>query len=1214
MKKFLQRTCSWLVMLIAMFAVSMSASAQFDLLGSGTKVFSATGTLDGTYTTTYQDAQSTGMPFAQGSTAALDVVNSAKTKVATASVSLSGYDVTFTVSGSTATTDGAYTIVVPENYFYSGYSWMPYYSSEEKFTINLTGMGGGTVDPGTGGGTVDPGTGGGEVDPVDPTPSGQPLNVTFDFSKGFVAEKDGITCESDGMSNSVYGWQLKTDKHITFSAPYGYLISQIVVKDGSGYNNNYYTEIDGGDWSAGNTWTGSASSVTLTSYYNSRLTTATITLVKDPNAKELFAFTGATPAAGTELESLETFTLGLPADVTSLTDFGSTISVNGNSTSVSASVNGTGLVITLDKAIVTDGSYTIVVPQEFATAGSGAINSEYTVQYTVNSPVFELTADNFSPKPGDDIELDLANGQVFKAVNVIYPAGITLSEGTVPFRIDGTKVSGTFTAYDGRGLLNFEKNSITTSGSHTFEFLAGAFTSTTGKKSTAFTLTYEVGVKHNKYTVNLNAGTDAMPADATITVAGADYKSGDVISVTTVLAESDITNTDVDGFIFKSVEITQPQTVEINNNKVDIEGAVIVTYEKIIPRVEYTEITPAAEIDLDNNGRLSSICIKFPENFSTDYTVAPTGFSFTDPAGQQITLSTPYGFTGWSSGTDLYINFPVQEALGTYTLDIPADAITFASGLKNEAIHFEWTLRAEYFQFPYTYSDVVKEFASFTLKAPAGTTFNGCTLNNLKLFEGYSSDDEPIYEEIPVTVDISSNPTEAVVTFVKPVVEKGSYNYVIPEGCFTTADGRKNREYNFYQNVDPTEYIDILSTTPENYVTVDGPFTSIVLNLGSELDRGDVIFGETISFNWSTDLPVTATLNGKKVTLTFDDSCINYGSNNNTFLIPEGFITTIDGAISRSVGIYNVWINAPKLPLELSGIQMGWDGDVVTTSGAKVEQVGVLLVQFPENVALAEDADLNAITVTDGTGSPCQLYMSGDAPYIYVTNGNQLFVWVNPSMTKIGTYTLHIPAGYLVGEDSGNVNAEINFELVIADIETFEPATSIADDDTVDTLTELVLTAPAGVTFSHFTDYPANFFYLTGEGITGDGKVYMQATVAEDGKTATLKLGNIKKNGEYTITVPKGYLRSTTPNTGNAEIVIRVTVDHKVLDWDANDNGIVEVNDVDAAVSAALERAYYGMGSSSDDDPALKALDLNEDGEITIGEITKLIEQLQPAK
>lgn len=1213
MKHLLNYTCRCLLSLVAMIAVSLSASAQSDLLGSGTKVFSATGTLDGTYTTTYQDAKSSGMPMSKDGTSALDVVSSTGVKVGAASVTLSGFDVTFTINGSTAQSDGSYSFTVPENYFsvYNFINGRNYGCSADKFTINLTGMGGGT-DGGEGGGGTQ---GGGEDGDGGGTGTGtQPLNVTFDFSHGFVAEKDGVTCESDGEPNSVFGWQLKTDKHITFTAPYGYLISQIVVKDGSGYNNNYYTEIDGGDWSAGNTWTGSASSVTLTSYYNSRLTTATITLVKDPNAKELFAFTSATPAAGTELEKLETFTLALPAGTTGLTGLGSTISVNGDNTSVSASVNsdGTGLVITLDKAIVTDGSYTIVVPREFATAGSGAINSEYTVQYTVNSPVFELTADNFSPKPGDDIEIDLANGQVFKAVNVIYPAGITLREGTVAFRIDGAKVSGTFTAYDGRGLLSFEANSITKSGNHTFDFPAGAFTSTTGKTSTAFTLTYEVGMKHNKYKVLLTAGDDAMPADATITVAGADYKSGDVISVTTVLAESDVTDTDVEGFIFKGVEITQPQTVEINNNKVDFEGAVIVTYEKIIPRVEYTEITPAAEVNLDERN-FGSICIKFPENFSTDYTVAPTGFSFTNPAGQQITLSTPYGFTGWSSGTDLYINFPGQHTPGTYTLDIPEDAITFVSGLKNKAIHFEWTLSAKFFVFERYDGETVKKFTEFSLQIPEGVTISECNVTKLQRAVGRDEETfETIYEEVAVTTALTSS--AVTFTFATPFTQKESVNLILPEGAITATDGRKNREVSIYQNVDPTEYIDIVSTTPESYVTVDGPFTSIVLNLGSELDPAKVTFGETIRFNGNTDLPVTASIEGTQLTLTFDDSYINYGSNNNSFLIPEGFITTIDRAISRSVGIYNVWINAPKLPLELSGIQMGWDGDVVTTSGAKVEQVGVLLVQFPENVALAEDADLNAITVTDGNGSPCQLYMNGDVPNIYVTNGNQLFVWVNPTMTEIGTYTLHIPAGLLVGEESGNVNAEINFELVIADIDTFVPATSIADGDEVDTLTELVLTASADVTFSHFTGYPANFFYLTGEGVTGDGKVYNAATVSEDGKTATLKLGNIKKNGEYTITIPKGYLRSTTPNEGNAEIVIRVTVDHKVLDWDANDNGIVEVRDVDAAVSAALERGYYGMGGSSDDDPALKALDLNNDGEITIGEIAKLIEQLQPAK
>lgn len=497
MKKFLQRSLMWLVALVAMFAVSGNAWAQYGLLGNGTNVFSATGTLDGTYTTTYQAAQSSGMPFVQASTAALDVINSAKNKVATASVSLTGYDVTFTVSGSTATENGAYTIVVPDNYFYSGYTWMRYDCAGEKFTINLTGA--------TGGGEVDPGTGGGEVDP-DPEqpeqPGAQPLNVTFNFGKGFVAEQDGITCEYDGTYNNNYGLQVKEGKYVTFAAPYGYLISQIVLTD-SNYGSSLGYNVSAGELS-GDTWTGSASSVTFTSTGFSRMTTATITLVADPNAKAIFAdFTSAFPEDGSKVEELGSIVLGLPAGVTlSPTSGACTIIVNGEEQASKYSQSESGDLEVAVPYINEDGEYTIVIPRGLATAADGSISPETTLHYTVASPWFTITESMLGPNPANSITFTRdENGNIldpFQSFNIRLSNGLTfgLADAT-PFRFirNGETINGNLTVGDydqTTATINFASNAIRTPGEYTFRIPAEALTTTDGRKNKEFSWTYTV--------------------------------------------------------------------------------------------------------------------------------------------------------------------------------------------------------------------------------------------------------------------------------------------------------------------------------------------------------------------------------------------------------------------------------------------------------------------------------------------------------------------------------------------------------------------------------------------------------------------------------------------------------------------------------------------------------------------------------------------------
>lgn len=627
--------------------------------------------------------------------------------------------------------------------------------------------------------------------------------------------------------------------------------------------------------------------------------------------------------------------------------------------------------------------------------------------------------------------------------------------------------------------------------------------------------------------------------------------------------------------------------------------------------VDYSGTTPrVGDVNIDLNS-FDHVSITFPEASADNIFTVPEGLRFTDPLGNSVAINTTFGFTLWAGANELHINFPEQLLLGTYTLTIPADAITFASGSKNKTITLQWRLKGTKFQFGYYNSyETLRSFDRFALSAPEGVTLASTTLTQLRQYVGYDPDTyDPIFDMVPVDVTLIGN--TALFTFPQPFDTKAGISLTIPAGTITAADGRTNREISIYQEVDPTDYIDVVACSPASHrYDLYGPVDHLVLNLDRTIDNDDILHcGNTIAVN-GRNVPVTAHVVADMLVINIDKDCVRY-DDYNQFRIPEGFLTTRHSCATREVWMNNVYLKTDTTLLTFLGVQPGHDAQLVTTPRAEVEKMGIVILQFDEPIDATYNADLSAVTVYDPEGHPCTLY-SGSGWLAYdpeaETNAHTFTLWVYPDRTDVGTYTIHVPAGTFEGLESGTTNTDIIFPLVIPDIDTFRPITSIADGATVNTLSELVLTAPQGITFDHFTDYPANFFYLTGEGINGDGRIINQATIAPDGKTATLRLGSITTDGDYTITIPKGYLRSTDPSKGNAEITLHVTLSQQTLPWDADGNGEINAADVLAAAAVVLE---HTSPTAPDTTTALRALDLNGDGHITIGEIARLIQRIK---
>lgn len=509
MKKFLQRSLMWLVALVAMFAVSGNAWAQDAVINTAAGQTSNGGaTISGGY-------GYAGDCYACGPQQSM-VISATKTITKIVLTENSNYRSygswtaspnSCSTSGVTTTWEGESTSVTFNNPLTNPWDFLGVDKVEVWYAE------GGTVDPGTGGGTVDP-------DPEQPEqPGAQPLNVTFNFSKGFVAEQDGITCEANGSFNSSYGYyQVKANQYITFTAPYGYLITEMVLDDG---NNGYYSaytvstgeyeseEYDGWVYYPGN-WTGSAASVTFYSNGNNRMKTATITLVKDPNAKAIFAdFTSAFPEDGSKVEELGSIVLGLPTGVTlSPTSGACTIIVNGEEQASKYSQSESGDLEVAVPYINEDGEYTIVIPRGLATAADGSISPETTLHYTVASPWFTITESMLSPNPANSITFTRdENGNILdplQAFNIRLNNGLAfaVADGS-PFQFSYSKDNVNTIVRDAKlfvysdspstATINFASKAIRTPGEYIFTIAPKSLTTTDGRQNKEeFSWTYTV--------------------------------------------------------------------------------------------------------------------------------------------------------------------------------------------------------------------------------------------------------------------------------------------------------------------------------------------------------------------------------------------------------------------------------------------------------------------------------------------------------------------------------------------------------------------------------------------------------------------------------------------------------------------------------------------------------------------------------------------------
>lgn len=450
-----------------------------------------------------------------------------------------------------------------------------------------------------------------------------------------------------------------------------------------------------------------------------------------------------------------------------------------------------------------------------------------------------------------------------------------------------------------------------------------------------------------------------------------------------------------------------------------------------------------------------------------------------------------------------------------------------------------------------------------------------------------------------------------------PSTADGKYNVslTIPAGIFVSDNGRTNEAMTLHYVYDSNKYFAV-SPNFESYGHVTGPvktftltaaegvtFTGIapdkVADPENGVDRPTVFKGGSY-LTWAN--PVISA-DGKSVTLTLADPISADSPYEQYYLVvPDGLFTgtlgTAEGvtfpATSTGFGAWQkiFYIDAPAYDhVEIAGPVE--NGESITSYG------GYIYIYV--NKSIGGDKDIpEGTTLTSADGQSVEIY----DVYSNWNNGNSYFVVKTASNLQPGTYTLHVPA------DSRYADGVIDFTFTL--VETFDLADgTFAPTGTVEaqTLESFTWTAPEGKTILSvdltkigngaydsnwnwvFTPLAGLTYEIAGEKNQVVFTLAEPITVSEGQTTASLNLsfqgaaivcadGSMSKGGSYSVTI------DPFPNDINRD--------------GKEDN----VDDAIAISDIILRNDGYLQNNIS------KA-DLNGDGEVTIGDLVKYIQQLQ---
>lgn len=571
----------------------------------------------------------------------------------------------------------------------------------------------------------------------------------------------------------------------------------------------------------------------------------------------------------------------------------------------------------------------------------------------------------------------------------------------------------------------------------------------------------------------------------------------------------------------------------------------------------------------DREDGLGNITLTFADNFADNISLQsgdalPGGMTFTLPAG--VTRGLIYANSG---SNELHIGLSGANVAGDYRIQIPKGAFNFANATfgegVNAAVDQTWTLTAattfrvnsdaiatedvEGNEFTATQHNL-KKFQAFAVSAPAEQTFSAVT--SPVTVDVTVGDADPI--QVAATAALEEEGAKAVFTLPAAYTEEGDVSVSVPASALTLG-GLTSKAFEFDVTIQPYDYFNI-TAEPAPETTYTGDRNTIVITLPEGKTANNV--GSTISLNGNSETVTAYAIDGNTVTLTLENG-FQYGSN--YYSIPADFLTDTNGDKNNYFGSWSV--NVVKQMMYASA----YVGDQnYTEKTITVEKFSSVRVYFDENMGESYNLnDITGITFTNGT-SPVSC--GGWANY----NDNSFFFTFSEISTP-GTYTLHIPADVFTSID-GNKNEEVNLDIVIPTPEYFAAMTvTPATGAEVESLKTFTLTAPEGVTFDKVKGLQ-NSSRVTFD----DNNTYTNSVVwAEDNKSVSFNISEVTTDGEHTLVIPAGFLRSTN-GEWSPELTATYTVSYPWFTLYSNqvqpNTGEVDaINGITIAAPAGIEFA-----------------------------------------
>lgn len=765
----------------------------------------------------------------------------------------------------------------------------------------------------------------------------------------------------------------------------------------------------------------------------------------------------------------------------------------------------------------------------------------------------------------------------FKEKSITYTVNITGGPDDATIKITNPKTWMAGTYKDG-DVVEFNQ----TINADYVEATLPLYTSSVQVTSDFVNVTYTALESYNYYVTY----TGQVPPAPAVTVGGApvqQYPGYDDFIYLNEPLTAEAVATGASGYDIEVTSIEHPYDTEFGRFTVNFtKQPVYTSVTSVDPSWTEQEATP----DNEYGTHLHYFNIYFADNVSADYSTynsdpIPVGCTFTTPDGE---VELDY-LAAWTGGANLSFATKTNHfAEGDYTFHFPAGVIQFEGDKVNPELNITWTITPCTSFAIDTWEAIgeqgaeqwspMKSVTGFKVQAPEGHFFAFVDDSEVTLSvrEGY--DGEATNVTAAVEIDLDGN---AVFTFPEAYTKKCNLYVTIPRGVITDTNSLVNKEIQASFNIDPNTYFYIESCTPADGASVEGPVDEIVITLPEGMEAQTV--GTTIELN-GEDETVTPAINGNKVTLTLTNpmtDAVPY----NRFVLPEGFIVTTDGAISREKYIWNIEVTVPIMVtrVEVNGVE--------ATSGVNVEKLNDIAVYFSNGVEYQWDPVGRTFTNVT-TGDPVAHYAYtnayNSATYLYE---NLYFYGFN--LETPGTYRLYMPAGMLSG--GGKDTQEFTFDIVIPEPVYFAEPTFTPAAGEVESLESFTITAPEDVTFDKTKGLKNGRITIDDNEWTYTNSVQF----AEDGKSVTFKVSKVTANGSHTVVLPAGLLTSTTGEK-SPEMNRTYTVNYPYFPIRSSEVMNANPREAKSITTLTIPQSYnYDAGKAYDFDD-MATLDVTIDG------------------